>query len=118
MLPIEKLAALQARHEELESLLCEPAVLTDAKRYTALSKERAEIDEVVIAYRRYRETSRRLAEDRAALADPELRQMVEDEIPGLERELAGLEEALNALLLPKDPKDARNTVLEIRSGTG
>ena len=118
MLPVEKLESLAARYAELEERLYQPEVLADAKRYTGLTKERAELSEIVDAYRRYRDVSRRLADDRAALGDPELRAMVEEEIPELERQLAELEAALHVLLLPKDPNDERNTILEIRGGTG
>jgi len=118
MLPIDKLESLRARHGELDSLLCDQAVLADSKRYTSLSKERAELDEIVATYARYTDVARRLKEDREAVADPELRDMVLEEIPALEVELTALQTRLETLLLPRDPNDARNTMLEIRSGTG
>ena len=118
MLPVEKLSSLAARHSELEERLCQPEIIADAKRYTAMNKERAELAEVVAAFNRYRDVERRLAEYREALADPELRAMVEEEIPQLETELDELESQIHVLLLPKDPNDERNTILEIRAGTG
>jgi peptide chain release factor 1 len=118
MLPIEKLESLKARFSEVEDMLCRPDVLADARRMTALNRERSELSEVVQAYERYRQVLRQLADDREALKDPELREMVEEEIPGLEAELVQLEGELSRLLLPSDPNDARNTVLEIRAGTG
>jgi peptide chain release factor 1 len=117
MLPIEKLEALRARHDELADRMYRPDVLADSQQYTALSKEHAEIAEVVRVYGSYCDVQKRLGEDREALADPELRALVEEEIPKLETELTGLEKQLELLLLPKDPNDARNTILEIRSGT-
>ncbi|MBX3270865.1 MAG: peptide chain release factor 1 [Sandaracinaceae bacterium] len=118
MLPIDKLESLRARHAELEEMLCQPDVLADTKRMTLLNRERAELGDVVAAYGRYETVAARLADDKAALSDPELRELVEAEIPELEAELAGIETELEELLRPSDPNDARNTVLEIRAGTG
>ena len=118
MLPIAKLDSLRSRFRELEELLCQPDVLTDSKRYTLLSRERGELDEIVRAYAEYTDTDKRLAEDKIAMGDPELRDLVVDEIPELERKKAELETKLETLLLPSDPSDQRNTILEIRSGTG
>lgn len=118
MLPIQKLDSLSARYAELEELLCQPHVLGDAKKYTELNRERAELTELVRVFAQYRQVQRRLEDDRVALGDPELRELAELEIPELEQELVTLEQSLNLLLLPSDPNDARNTVLEIRAGTG
>jgi peptide chain release factor 1 len=118
MLPIARLDSLKARFSEVEEMLCRPDVSTDAKRLTALNRERSDLAQVVEVYDRFLSVERQLKEDREALADPELRAMVEEEIPGLESELKLLEEKLAILLLPSDPNDARNTLLEIRAGTG
>jgi peptide chain release factor 1 len=118
VLPFDKLDELAARHREVEERLCRPDVASDAKKYTALMKERAELGELVEAYGRYRDVDKRLAEDREALSDPELKELVQEEIPELEDELEGLEKKLKLLLLPKDPADERNTLLEIRAGAG
>jgi len=118
MLPIQKLESLSARYGELEELLCQPHVLSDTKKYMELNRERAELNELVRVFGRWREVNKRLEDDRVALTDPELRELAELEIPELEGELEGLSQELNLLLLPSDPNDARNTVLEIRAGTG
>jgi len=118
MLPIDRLDSLKARFSEVEEMLCQPDVASDVKRMTLLNRERSDLAEVVEVYDRYREVGTELADDRAALSDPELREMVEEEIPVLEGELEKLEKQLELLLLPSDPNDARNTVLEIRAGTG
>jgi peptide chain release factor 1 len=118
MLPLDKLDDLAARYAELEERLCRQDVVSDAKRYTALMKERAELGDVVAAYGRFRDVEKQLADDRAALDDPELRELAAEEIPELEREREELEKRIQLLLLPKDPNDARNTILEIRAGTG
>jgi peptide chain release factor 1 len=117
-LPLMKLESLEARFRELEELLCQPHILSDAKKYTDLSRERSELNELVRVFGRYREATKQLADDRVALSDPELRELAELEIPELETEIARLEQELNLLLLPSDPNDARNTMLEIRAGTG
>jgi peptide chain release factor 1 len=99
-------------------MLCQPDVLADSKRYTLLSRERGELAALAKAFAEYNETTRRLAEDRAALEDPELRELVLEEIPALEQREAELAAELELLLLPSDPNDQRNTLLEIRSGAG
>jgi peptide chain release factor 1 len=118
MLPVDKLESLRARYREVEELLCRPDVATDPNRSTALMRERADLEELVTTYDRYREVENSLAEDRQALSDPELAELAREEIPQLEQELGELEEKINYLLLPKDPNDARDTILEIRAGTG
>jgi peptide chain release factor 1 len=118
MLPIEKLEALSARKDELEGLLCQPEIVRETRRYASISKERSELLPIVAAYQRYTSVKRQIDEDREVLQDPELRQVALDELPGLEKELQELENNISILLLPSDPNDARNTILEIRSGTG
>jgi len=118
MLPTDKLESLAARYREIEELLCQPNVVSDAKRYTGLTKERAELQEVVEAYNRYERVTEDLEGHKEALSDPDLKELAAEEIPALEEERNELVEAINLLLLPKDPNDERNTILEIRSGTG
>ncbi len=118
MLPKDKLESLTARYGEIEELLCQPNVVSDAKRYTQLNKERADLQRVVEVWRRYRQVVADIAGHKEALSDPDLRELAEEEIPGLETEREELEASINVLLLPKDPNDERNTILEIRSGTG
>jgi peptide chain release factor 1 len=118
MLPIEKLEAVARRFSEVENLLCSPAVLTNQKQLQQLNRERSEIEPVIHAFNRWREIDRRIQEDRAALNDPELRSLVEDELPGLEKQAQSLEDSLTLLLLPADPNDKKNVILEIRSGEG
>jgi len=118
MLPTAKLETLEARFHELEELLCVPEVIGDTRRYTSLRREHAELGLLTAAYGRFKIVEQQIADDRAALLDPELREMAEEEIPVLEAERAELEKRIEVLLLPSDPNDARNTILEIRSGTG
>jgi peptide chain release factor 1 len=118
MLPAHKLDGLAARFREIEELLCISEVIADGKRYTQLRREHGDLDALVKSWAEYQKVSRALADDREALGDPELRAMAEEEIPQLVARLSELEKELELLLLPRDPNDARNTILEIRSGTG
>ncbi len=118
MLPIEKLEAVTQRFEELDRLLCTPEVLGDHRKLQKLNKERADLEPVVTAFAELRELDQRIAEDREALEDPELRELAEQELGELEQQREDVGERLQLLLLPKDPNDERNTVVEIRTGTG
>jgi peptide chain release factor 1 len=118
MLPIDKLDALTARFREVDEQLCRPEVASDATRFRKLMQERADLSEVVEAYARYQQVEQGLADDREALSDPELRELALEEIPELEAELTDLAARIQILLLPKDPHEDRNTLLEIRAGTG
>lgn len=117
-LPIARLESLVRRADELDRLLCDPAIAAEPKRYRDLTRERSRLDALVVGYSEYRELSRRLAEDRAALDDPELRELVIEELPGLEARVGELERELVLLLLPDDPNDDRDVILEIRGAEG
>ncbi|HZO16987.1 MAG TPA: peptide chain release factor 1 [Polyangiaceae bacterium] len=118
MLPIEKLEGIERRFHEIEQQLCDPAVIRDPTQLHKLNKERSDIEPVVSTFARYRRLEQSLSEDRAALDDPELRELAEQEILTHQAELDGVAEELRTLLLPRDPNDARNTIVEIRGGTG
>ena len=118
MLPREKLDALVRRSAELEEALCQPQVANDYQKVQKLNKERSDLQQVVEAYGEYRKAETQLEEDRAALADPELRELAELEIPELENHLSKLERQIELLLLPTDPNDERNTIIELRGGEG
>jgi peptide chain release factor 1 len=118
MLPIAKLEAVARRFQELEHLLCSPAVLADHDKLQKLNKERTDLEPVVAAFGRLRDIDRRISEDQEALNDPELAELVRAELPELLTQREALAAELEILLLPKDPNDAKNTVLEIRSGEG
>jgi peptide chain release factor 1 len=118
MLPLDKLEQLSRRYLELDDLLCDPRVLADRSQLSKLNKERTEIEPVVQAFGRYRDLEKKIREDEEALADPELRELVELELPGLQTERTTLEGQIQLLLLPTDPNDKKNVVLEIRGGEG
>ncbi len=118
MLPLEKLEQLTRRYTELDELMCRPDVLTDRNQLSKLTKERSDLEALVATYGRYRDVQKKLREDEEALADPELRELVEMEIPELQSSLSDLERQIQLLLLPADPNDKKNVILEIRGGEG
>jgi peptide chain release factor 1 len=118
MLPIDKLEQLVRRYGELEELLCRPAVLADRAKLSKLNKERSDLEPLVAAFARYRDLEKRIQDDEEALGDPELRELAQAELPGLADERGILEQSIQLLLLPPDPNDKKNTILEIRSGEG
>ena len=117
---LERLAEVERRYEELERLVVDPAVIANRREYAKLSRERSQLEETVTGYRERQRLERDIAEHRELLHDPDagVRELARGELPELEAELTALDERLKALLLPRDPNDERNTVLEIRAGTG
>lgn len=108
------------RFHEVESHLSDPAVIADQKRYRELTKEHADLSEVVAVYGRYKQVCNDIEGNRELLqdSDPEMKELAKAELPDLEEQQASLEEELRLLLLPKDPNDEKNIILEIRAGTG
>jgi peptide chain release factor 1 len=118
MLPHDRLESLTRRYAELDELMCQPQVLADRGQISKLSKERSELEPLMQAYARYRNVTKQIAEDQAALSDPDLRELAQLEINELDVERAKMEESIQLLLLPADPNDKKNIILEIRSGEG
>jgi peptide chain release factor 1 len=117
---INRLQQAEARFNELTAKMTDPAVLNDQDEYRKIAKAQSELTELVAKFREWRKSERELTDARAMLseADPDLRQMAELEVTRLEPELAGIEKDLQILLLPKDPNDEKNIILEIRKGAG
>ncbi|ACO80279.1 peptide chain release factor 1 [Azotobacter vinelandii CA] len=117
---LNKLDLLHDRYEELTALLGDAEVIAEQGRFRAYSKEYAEVEPVVAAYREFRKVRDDLAGAQALLkdSDPDLREMAAEEVAEARERLAGLEDRLQRMLLPRDPNDARNVFLEIRAGTG
>jgi peptide chain release factor 1 len=115
---LNKLAAVERRYEELSGMLSDPVVLANRREMQKLSKEHADLRELIEALRRHHDVSRRLGDARDLQKDPEMRELARQE----ENELAGeqerLEQQMKQLLLPRDPNDEKNILLEIRAGTG
>jgi peptide chain release factor 1 len=118
---LDKLASVKERYEHLEQLLSDPEVTSDMERFTKISKEYRGLEPIVKAYDAYAKVISDIRGSREILAserDPELLDMAKEELAAAEPEKARLEEEIRLLLIPKDPEDEKNAVLEIRSGTG
>jgi peptide chain release factor 1 len=115
---IEKLAEVEGRYEALTNELSDPAVVSDLDRYRRLTREHAELHEVVGAYREYLRLGAQAEEAQSLLEDPELRELAREELSETSERLEALEARLKILLVPKDPLDEKNVILEIRAGTG
>lgn len=118
---IDRLEAVESRHQEITLRLSDPAVLADPAEYQRLARLHAELTPVVEEYRRLKKLQRELEEARGLLRetiDAEMRALVEAELGALTEKREALEASLQLLLLPKDPADERNIILEIRAGTG
>jgi peptide chain release factor 1 len=114
----KRLEALERRLSGIEAEWARPEVAADPSLSRELGREQAQLTPIVTAYRRLRATRARLASARAAESDPELRDLAREEIESAEREEKALVEELRVLLLPKDPNDEKNVIVEIRAGTG
>lgn len=116
----QKLAGVESRFEEISRLLSDPQVISDQKKFQALMKERSSLEDLVCVYREYKRVKKQLDENRAMLAekDDELRSLAKSEVEVLEPTLNELDQKLRLLLLPKDQRDEKNVILEIRPGAG
>src|SRR5512146_2998807 len=117
----ERLDQIEARYEELTHALASPEVINDSAKYQKTAKAHSEIAPVVEKYREYKDLKKGIAESKAVLADekdPDMRAYAQEELDKLEARVGGVEEELKVLLLPKDPNDEKNVILEIRAGTG
>jgi peptide chain release factor 1 len=118
---LDKLERVEERYEELNTLLADPATASDYVKAAEYAQERAELEDVVEAYRRYKQAQRELDETRSMLDEdlsPDMENLAQEEIDSLQDEVEELEKSLRMALLPKDPNDDRNVILEIRAGTG
>src|SRR6202163_877276 len=117
----ERLDQIEARYEELTQALSSPEIAGDSARYQKTDKAHSEISSMVEKYREYKDLTRGIAESKAVLADEkdaEMRAYAQEELDKLEARVAEVEEELKVLLLPKDPNDEKDVILEIRAGTG
>ena len=117
----KKLDDVEKKFQELTEQLSNPEVISDQKRFQMIAKERADLSELMDVYALYRKLSKELEDNRELVnsaEDKALREMASDEIPELEATIEKMEHQLKILLLPKDPNDDKNIILEIRAGTG
>lgn len=118
---IDKLDGIKARFQEVEALLAQPDIMTDIKQYTVLSKEYKDLSKIVDAYENYKKILADTASAKEVLStekEAEFREMAKEELDGLAQQKSALEEQLKAMLIPKDPNDSKNIILEIRAGAG
>ena len=118
---LDKLAEVEARYEELEQMMGDPEIAQDYEKVAELAKERSDMQEVVIAYREYQKQAEELegARDLSFNAeDPEMKELAQMEVDELEESTEELLEKLKYMLLPKDLRDSRNVIMEIRAGAG
>jgi peptide chain release factor 1 len=116
----DRLDEAETRYNQLTARMTDPAVINDGEQYRKIAKAESELTDLVSKYRQWKKAQQELQDARVMLSEsePELRQMAEAEIVRLEPELAAIEQDLELLLLPKDPNDEKDVVLEIRKGAG
>src|SRR5437016_6984294 len=117
----ERLDQIEARYEELTNALASPEIVNDSARYQKTAKAHAEIAPIFEKYREYKDLTKGIAESKGVLVDekdPEMRAYAQEELDQLQSRVSAVEDELKVLLLPKDPNDEKNIILEIRAGTG
>lgn len=117
----KKLDEVELRFEEVNHQLQDPSIAQDQKRYRSLMKELSDLQPVINSYRRYKSVNSQITDNKALLeseSDDGLRQLAKEDLSSLERERGALEEQIKLQLLPKDPNDEKNIILEIRGGAG
>ena len=117
----ERLDQLESRYEDLTRALASPEIVTDSAKYQKTAKAHSELSDIVEKYREYKDLTRGIVESKAVLADekdPEMRAYAQEELTQLEARVAQVEADLKVLLIPKDPNDEKDVILEIRAGTG
>ncbi|MCJ2146621.1 MULTISPECIES: peptide chain release factor 1 [Bacillus] len=118
---LDRLKSIEDRYEKLNELLSDPEVVNDPKKLREYSKEQSDLQETVEVYRRYRSASEQLSDAKAMLEeklDSDMREMVKEEISELQEEIESLTDQLKVLLIPKDPNDDKNVIIEIRGAAG
>ena len=118
---LEKLNGLVSRFEEVSTLITDPSVIADQQRYVRLTREYKELENLMAARKEYASLISNLEESKNILlneSDPELKEMAREEAAACEKSIPGMEERIKLMLVPKDPEDAKNAILEIRGGTG
>ena len=116
----ERLKEIEEKYKQLSDLLSDAKVLTDHAQYTAFAKEQASLEEIMTPYRRLKQVIMDIQEHESMIEDPdpEIRDLVNDELVALREEKVHLEQQIKMLFIPKDPNDERDVILEIRAGTG
>ena len=113
---IDRLEQMEKRYDEISTQLGLPEVITDHEKYQKAGRALRELEAPVMKFRELKQVRQGLAESRALLSDPDMKEMAEEEIASLAPREPILEEEIKVLLLPKDPNDEKNVILEIRAG--
>ena len=115
---LDKLKAIEDKYVSLQQRMESPEVYTDPAAYARLAREQKEIANVVEAYRQYKKAQRDAEDARELMGDPEMKEMAQEELESAQAEMTRLEEKIKDLLLPRDPNDSKNVIIEIRGGAG
>ncbi len=114
----QKLEAVEQRYEDLNKKIADPEIIAKTSEWTGYMKEHAEIEEVVLKYKEYKQVLKSLEEAESMLNDPEMKELAAEEVQEAKNKIPTLEEELKILLIPKDPDDDKNIICEIRGGAG
>ncbi len=115
---IDKLAQLEERYDQLSDLLADPAVANDNDKRRQYGKEQSDLEQIVVKFREFRENQIALEETQALLSDKEMVEMAKEEVDSLQKSGTAIMEEIKVLLLPKDPNDEKDVIVEIRAGAG
>ena len=119
---IEKLEAIETKYNELTEKIADPEIIAKQEEWRKLTKEHALLQEIVTSFREYKKTIKDIEENSELLketsGDSEMEELIKSELETLEEKKSKVEEQLKILLIPKDPNDDRNVIMEIRAGTG
>lgn len=115
---VEKLAGIEARYQEIENQMGDPEVAVDYERIATLAQEKTSLEDIVAKYREYKQAISEQEQSKSLLGDAELGEMAREELDRLEELVPKLEDELKLLLVPKDPRDDKDVIVEIRAGTG
>ncbi|HBQ43695.1 MAG TPA: peptide chain release factor 1, partial [Lactobacillus acetotolerans] len=118
---MEQLEGLVAHYEELQEMMADPEVINDTKRYMKVSKEEADLREIVQKYKKYKADKKEIKDNKEIISgenDPDLVEMAKDEDEDLKKEISKLEDQIKILMLPKDPNDDNDIIMEIRGAAG
>ena len=115
---LNRLATIEGRFDQLAHQMSDPTLVSDQERYRQVTKSYSELEKTVSKYREYKDVARQIQESQALMNDEEMRAMAREELQSLEQRRDALLAELRTLLLPKDPNDEKNVIVEIRAGTG
>jgi len=114
----DRLAQMEARYDSLSRDMSDPDLVNDQKKFQAIAKEHRDMEPIIEKYREYKKVTAGIADAKAMLSDPDLKEMAKEELAELEPRVEPIAEALKVMLLPKDPNDDKNIIIELRAGTG